>query len=171
MHGEVLVLRLLHILSATFWLGSGLFTTFFLVPALASSPASMGQAMNGLQQRRFFLVLPTVAVITILSGMRLLSIDSAGFAPDYFTSGTGRAYAISAVAAIIAFLLSLVVSRPAAVRAGAIAASLGASPQPGEHERLTAELNRVRRRGTNATLWSVVLGIIAASGMAVARYM
>src|SRR5512132_1308460 len=170
MHAEILVLRLIHVLSGILWLGSGIFTSFFLVPALTSSPAAMGAVMTGLQRRRLFLILPTVAILTILSGLRLLWITSAGFAPGYFATGTGITFAISAVAAIIAFLLSVVVSRPSAVRAGAIAASLAESPATVERERLTAELDRLRRRGAVATALGVGLGIVAASGMAIARY-
>ena len=93
MHAEILVLRLIHILSGITWLGSGLFTSFFLVPALASSPAFMAQVMAGLQRRRMFLVLPIVAILTMLSGLRLLWIDSAGFEAGYFATGTGRTFA------------------------------------------------------------------------------
>lgn len=171
MYAELLVLRLVHILSAILWLGSGLFTTFFLIPALAGSPAVAGQVMAGLQRRRFFAILPTVALLTILTGLRLLWIDSAGFAGSYFDTATGKTFANAGLLAIIAFLLSVFVSRPSALRAGAIAASLPATPAGPERERLQAELERLRRRATVAAMLGVGLGILAASGMAVARYL
>lgn len=170
MHAEILVLRLIHIVSGIMWVGSGIFTSFFLAPALASSPAVMGQVMAGLQRRRMLLVLQIVAALTILSGIRLLWIDSAGFAASYFSTGTGRTFAISGVAAIIAAVLSFGVARPAMVRAGAIAASLAAPAEVPERQRLTAELDRLRRRGMIATALAVGFGILAASGMAIARY-
>jgi uncharacterized membrane protein len=170
MHAELLVLRLIHILTAILWVGSGLFTTFFLVPALAGTPAAMGQVMAGLARRRLFLILEIAAALTILSGLRLLAIDSAGFAGSYFTTGTGRTFAISGVFALIAAVLNFGVARPAMVRAGAIAASLAASADAAEKARLTHELDRLRRRGTIAAMLAVSFGILAASGMAVARY-
>ncbi|HEV2017632.1 MAG TPA: hypothetical protein VGQ98_04905 [Gemmatimonadaceae bacterium] len=170
MRAELLVLRLIHILSGIAWLGSGLFTSFFLIPALSSSPAVMGEVLAGLQRRRQFLVLQIVAALTILSGLRLLWIDSAGYAASYFASGTGRTFAISAGAAIIAAVLSFGVARPAVVRAGAIAASLAASADAGERERLAEQLDRLRRRGTIASVLAVGFGLLAASGMAIARY-
>ncbi|MEP6550404.1 MAG: hypothetical protein ABJB95_04435 [Gemmatimonadales bacterium] len=170
MYAELLVLRLVHILSAILWLGSGLFTTFFLIPALAGSPAVVGQVMAGLQRRRLFAVLPTVALLTILTGLRLLWIDSAGFTSGYFDTGTGKTFANAGLAAIISFLLSVLVARPSAVRAGVISASLAASPAAPERERLQAELERVRRRATVSSMLGVGLGILAASGMAIARY-
>ena len=124
MHAEILVLRLIHILSGIAWVGSGIFTSFFLVPALSSSPAVMGQVMAALQRRRMFIILPTVATLTILSGLRLLWIASGGFAPSYFATGTGRTFALSGLAAIVAYVLAFGVARPLAVRMGAIAERL-----------------------------------------------
>src|ERR1700693_2575612 len=170
MRAELLVLRLIHILSGIMWVGSGMYTSFFLIPALSGTPALMGQVMAGLQRRRLLLVLQIVAALTILSGLRLLWIDSAGFTASYFDSGTGRTLGISAGAAIIAAVLSFGVAQPAIKRAGPIAASLAASANAAERERLTAELDRLRRRGTVASAVAVGFGLLAASGMAIARY-
>jgi uncharacterized membrane protein len=170
MHAELIVLRLVHILSAILWVGSGLFTSFFLVPVLTASPAVMGQVVAGLTRRRLFLVLQIAAALTILTGLRLLAIDSAGFDGSYFATGTGRTFAISGLLAIIAAVLSFGVSRPAVVRAGAIAASIAASSDAAEKARLTSEADRLRRRATVASTASVSLGILAAAGMSIARY-
>jgi uncharacterized membrane protein len=170
MHAELLVLRLIHILFAILWVGSGLFTTFFLIPALTASPAAMGQVMAGLTRRRFFLVLQIAAGLTILSGLRLLMIDSAGFSGSYFATRTGRTFAMSGLLAFIAAIVSFGVSRPAMVRAGMIAASIASSNDPAEKARLTPEVDRLRRRGGIAATVSVTLGILAACGMAIARY-
>src|SRR3979490_1807186 len=98
---EILLLRLIHIVGGIFWVGSGLFTSLFLVPALATSGANAGQVLAALPQRRLFTGLPLVAVLTIASGLRLMWIISAGFAPSYFASAQGQAFASSGVAAIV----------------------------------------------------------------------
>src|SRR5688500_7542928 len=117
MSGELLVLRIIHVLGGIFWVGSGLFPSFFLLPAFGLlDPAGDGPVIGALQQRRLFTILPVVAVLTILSGIRLLQIASGGFSPAYIESRTGQTFLWSGVAAIIAFLLSLLVARPAAVR-------------------------------------------------------
>jgi len=170
MHAEILVLRLIHILSGIAWVGSGIFTSFFLVPVLSSSPAVMGQVMAGLQRRRMFIILPTVATLTILSGLRLLWIASAGFDSSYFATGTGRTFALSGLAAIVAYVLAYGVARPLAGRMGAIGATLNGVTEPSERDRLAAHLARLQRRATMATMMAVGFGIIAASGMAIARY-
>jgi len=171
MSAELIVLRLVHILGGTFWLGSGLFTTFFLMPALGRvGPAGAGPVMGALQQRRLFTVLPVVAVLTILSGARLFQIVSAGFAPAYMSSRTGQTFLWSGIAAIVAFLLSLVVARPAALRAGQLGAAMASLPVEQRAVR-GAELERLKRRAGLASIVTMVLLIGAAAGMAVARYL
>lgn len=171
MHPELIALRLIHILSGITWVGSGIFTSFFLIPALSSSPAVMGEVVAGLQRRRLFRVLEIAAALTILSGLRLMWIDSAGSSGSFFDTAMGKTLGNAALAAIIAAVLSFGVARPAMVRAGAIAASLAESADAGEKGRLTQQLDRLRRRGTIASWLAVSFGILAASGMAIARYM
>jgi hypothetical protein len=76
MHAELITLRLVHILCGIFWVGSGLFTSLFLLPALAGSRSAMGPVMAGLQRRRLFTVLPTVGLLAIA----LLVLAAAGMA-------------------------------------------------------------------------------------------
>lgn len=170
MHAELLVLRFVHIISGIVWVGSGVFVAFFLIPAVAANRQIMPQLMDGLQRRRVFIILPTAGLLAILTGIRLLWIDSAGFADSYMETGPGRTFSIGGVAAIIALLLQVFVSRPAGVKLGAIAAQLAASPPANERERLSAEAERLRRRNGTASLAAVLFGLLAASAMAIARY-
>ncbi|HTE45531.1 MAG TPA: hypothetical protein VK636_09830 [Gemmatimonadaceae bacterium] len=167
---ELLLLRLIHVLGGVFWVGSAVFTTLFLVPALAASGADTGQIFAALAQRRLFTVLPSVALLTIASGLRLLWIASAGFAPSYFGSATGRTFACSGGAAIGAFLLSALVARPTSIRAGRLGSSLANAPDE-QRARVTVELATLRRRGAAASAAAVTLLVLGAAGMSVARYL
>ena len=171
MNIELVTLRIIHILGGIFWVGSLTFTSFFLVPVIRSSPAVAGQVMAGLQKRRLFTVLPIVALLTIASGLRLLSIASAGFSGAYFGTTPGRTFGAGAVAAIVAFLLSLLVGRPAFVRVGRLGASLAATTDESERQRITAEMQRLNRRATIANGIVVALLLLTAVGMAIARYL
>lgn len=171
MKAELLTLRLVHIFGAIFWVGSMMFTSFFLIPAFGSSPAVAGQVMAGLQKRRLFTLLPIVALLTILSGIRLLWIASAGFSESYLETPTGRTFSASAVAAIIAFLLSLLISRPSFVRVARLSASLAATTDESARQRINAEMQRLNRRVKIANGFVVLLLLLAAAGMATARYM
>ena len=158
---EIIVLRIVHILGGIFWVGSGLFTTFFLGPALATAGPAAGQVMQGLQARRLFTVLPIVAILTMLSGLRLMWITSGGFDHAYFETTRGMTFSSAGGLAIIAFFVSLLMVRPAAARMGAIAGT-GASQD---------EMARLRRRISVGSVIAVVLLILAATGMAAARYL
>ena len=171
MRAEFLVLRLVHILGGIFWVGSLMYSSFFLIPVVRSSPAVAGQVMTGLQRRRLFLILPTVALLTIASGIRLLMITSAGFSEVYLSSTPGRTYSAGAVAAIVAFLLSLLVSRPAFVHVGMFNASLANITDEGGRQRITAEIQRLNRRATVANGIVLVLLLFTAMSMATARYL
>jgi len=171
MRAEFLVLRLVHIIGGIIWVGSGVFAAFFLIPALSANRQVMPTVMEGLQKRRVFIIVPTAGLITILAGIRLLWIDSAGFAESYMQTGPGRTFSIGGTAAIIALLLQVFVARPAGVKLGAIAAKLAASPPAPERDNLNAQAERLRRRNGIAALAAVLFGLLAASAMAVARYM
>ena len=170
MKAELLILRLVHILGGIFWVGSLMFTSFFLIPVIGSSPVVAGQVMAGLQKRRLFTLLPIVALLTIASGIRLLAIASAGFSSAYFSTSTGRVFAASALAAIIAFFLSILISRPGFVRVGKLGASLATATDEGTRQRITAEMQRLTRRVAIANAIVAVLLLFAAAGMAIARY-
>ena len=68
--------------------------------------------MGNFQKRRMMTVMPIVATLTILSGVRLMWIVSAGDS-HWFVHRPGHTYAVSGALAILAFLIGLVVARPA----------------------------------------------------------
>lgn len=167
---ELHVLRLVHVLGAIFWVGAATFNAFFLMPVIAGAGPAAGPIMAGLQRRRMMTVLPIVAVLTILSGIRLMQITSSNFSAAYFASARGATYGWAGVIAIVSFLVGMLIVRPAMVRAGQLAASLPNAPE-GERATIGAEINRLRKRGgAGSTLvtWGL---LVAAAGMAVARYL
>ncbi|MHB1312917.1 MAG: hypothetical protein ACYC3L_12950 [Gemmatimonadaceae bacterium] len=170
MHAELLLLRLIHILGGVFWLGSGVFTTLFLAPALATPGVNAGRVFAALQQRRLFTVVPLVAVLTIASGLRLIWIDSGGLDARYFASATGATLGGSGAAAMVAFFLSLAIARPSAARAGRLEASLATAPEA-SRAGLASEITALRRRGVVAGNIAMLLLIAGGAGMAVARYL
>jgi hypothetical protein len=167
---EILLLRIVHVLGGIFWVGSALFTSFFLIPALASAGPAAGAVMGGLQRRRLFTVLPVVAVLTMLSGVRLMQITSAGFSPEYFASPSGRMFAWGGLFAIVGFAFGMLVNRPLAARLG----RLGVLPPPAGPEELAsrnAERERLQRRAATAGAVNIVILLAAALAMATARYL
>jgi uncharacterized membrane protein len=169
MHAELLVLRLIHVLGGVFWVGSGMFTAFFLMPALKDSGPAAAQVLAGLQRRRMIVILPVNAIVTMLAGVRLMQITSGGFARDYFTTPMGTTYAVSAILAIVSFLLGIIVARRGALRLTRLT-QMAASGEM-DRAKLKAEMEAVQRRMAVATTVSLTLLLLSAAGMAVARYM
>lgn len=170
MHAEFVALRFIHVLSGITWVGAGIFSAFFLIPGISGSPETTMQVVGGLRRRGFFVFLPVVAALTILSGLRMLWIDSAGFAGSYFDSATGKAFAWGGLSAIIAFIIAYGIALPLNIKMGKLSGRMK-DVAAGDRDRLTAELNRTRRLAARTTFAAVLFGILAASAMAVARYL
>lgn len=170
MNAELVVLRLVHVLCGIFWVGSGVFTAFFLMPTLIGNPAHMAPVMAGLQQRRLFTVLPVVALLTIASGGRLMWLVSGASSTGYLSTPTGQTFAVSGGAAILAFLSSLLVGRPAFAKAGRLSATLNSIQDAAVRERVTAQIARLRRTSGLTGNIAMALLLLAAAGMSVARY-
>jgi hypothetical protein len=168
---EIIVLRLVHVLGGIFWVGSVTFNGVFLLPTLAGLGPAAGPVMAGLQRRRMPTVLPVVAVLTMLSGLRLLQLTSAGFSAEYFASGPGIAYSLGGLAAIAGFAVGMAFTRPAMLRAAALAGQVAGAADDAARAALGAEVARMRSRGAKGNTVMLVLVSLAAVAMAVARYL
>lgn len=170
MNAELLVLRLVHVLGGIAWVGFAAFNTYFLIPSLGEAGPAAGPVMAGLQKRNLFMVLPILALLTILAGLRLLMITSTGFSGAYFATRPGAAYLAGAVAGIAGFLIALLRTRPAMVRAGALLATRP-SAAPDAQRAIDAEVGRLRASASSSGQVSTLLLIASAASMAVARYL
>src|SRR5688572_9502158 len=104
---ELIVLRLVHIVGGMIWVGAGVFSALFLMPALRDSGRSAPAVMAALRARHLFVFLPVIALLTILSGVRLMMIVSGGFQAAWFRSPSGNAYAWSGLIAIVVFVMGI----------------------------------------------------------------
>jgi uncharacterized membrane protein len=169
MYFEILVLRLLHVLAGIFWMGSGLFTSLFLIPALSLTGSPPGPLFAALGKKRLFAALPAAAAVTVLSGLRLMWVTSGGSFAEYVATPMGRTFALGGAAAVAAFIVSAALARPSSQRAGAISATLGTLAVD-ERARATAEIARLQKRSAVASRFSLVFMLLAGTAMAVARY-
>lgn len=167
---ELIVLRLIHVLGGVFWVGAALFNFMFLMPAMAAAGPAAGPILATLRARRLFVILPTIALLTILSGLRLMQITSGGFAASYFETGYGRTFAVSAAAAILAFLLGITLAMPAQRRMAILGPTIASAPD--DAARAAAQHEMVRLQARMGIVGKVVtaLLVLAAAGMAIARY-
>lgn len=169
MYAELLTLRIIHIVGATIWGGSAFFVSIFLLPALGTIGPAAGPVLGALVKRKTFTVVPTVAVLTMLAGLRLLWIDSAGFSLTYFHGKSGLAYLIGAACAVTAFTIFMTVNRPTIRRVLTIGPQIAAATDA-DRAPLLAQMNALRARAANAGLLTVLLLTVSAICMSVGRY-
>ena len=166
----VVILRLIHILSGVFWVGSIIFLGRFVMPTIRTMGPAGGAFMTHLTT---VLKLPRAqfgaALLTILSGLSLEWHDSIGLQSEWLRSRAGMAFGTGGGLAIIAFLIGVSVSLPASKRMGALLAEIqakGGTPDAAQ----AAEVKRLQQRLGNALRAVMLLLVLATAAMAVARY-
>jgi len=174
MSGEqltIIVLRLFHILSGVFWVGSAIMVSRFLFPSIAALGPAGGKVMHEIGQvRKFPVYVNVAAMLTLLSGIGLYwrAISTAG--PAWAHTHMGMTFSLGALLAICAAVVGNVVSRPAAKKMGMITEQVAASggvPTPEQG----AMLGELRDRLMKAGRVLMVLLVLATAMMAIARYM
>ena len=102
-----------------FWVGAVLFIAAFLVPSVRAAGPAGGAIMRQLVEvRKLPLWLMGASVLTILSGIGLYWVDSAGFQSAWLGSGPGRTFGLGGVLALAAAVLGMAVNAPTARRTG-----------------------------------------------------
>ena len=156
MNWLMIVLRLVHIGSGAMWVGMMAFMTFYLTPALNEVGPDAGKVMQALQRQKIMIVMPVLALLTILSGFWMFMRLAA--APSTFAeSRMGMAINVGAISATVAFLIGVIFMRPLMTKAMA-------ATDP-------AEAQKLRARGAMFGQWVARLLMLALGAMAVARYL
>lgn len=168
MHAALLIARLVHIVTGVYWVGAVMFIAFFLGPSATAIGPKAGAMMEELMRRKYFEWTAGVATLTILSGLFLVWNDSAHFDPTWFRSPFGQGISLGMAAAIVAYVIALAGVRPTLYRLTAVFERLAQGvPTP----ELLAERDAVQGRMKRVSASSLILLLIAASAMAVARYL
>lgn len=165
----MIVFRLLHVLAGVAWAGGAIFLVSVLLPAVRATGPAAAPVMARLSARVPVYML-SLAAVSILSGVALFYRDSSGFSSDvWMHSGPGLAYSVGGTLAIITAIIGAAVTAPTAKRMQAVGAAVMARGGPPTAEE-TAEIQRLQSRLMNGARWVAGLLTIAASTMAVARY-
>ena len=171
MNATLLTLRVVHILCVVYWAGTILFVATFLEPTTREVGPAAAPVMFALQRRGYFNVLPVIAALAVLSGATLLWIDSNGFDAAWMGSRPGIAYSTGGLAALIGFTIGMLVMRPTMLKVSAIMAAAPKVPEGAAREAHLAPVPVLRRRVTTSVRWTAGLLAVAATAMAVARYL
>jgi hypothetical protein len=166
----VLLLRLVHVLGGAIWVGMAVFAGFYLTPAIQEVGPDGGKVMGALQRRGIMVVMPLLALGTLISGFWLYWRDSMGLNPGWAGSATGIAFGTGGLFALAGWVVGMAVLRPSMMRAATLAQGLAGTPEA-ERAARGEEIARLRRRSAAAGRAVAVLLILATAFMAVARYL
>ncbi len=164
----MIILRLVHILSGTFWVGTSFFFVLFLEPTINAAGPAGGTVLGRLTLTRFPIVMAFSSILTVVAGFLMYLADSKGFQVSWFSTPQGLTMTIGAAAGILAFLLGGIVQMPASARMAAIQKEIQAAGNPPAPSQLE-ELQALQHRISMASRWGAVLMIIAVLGMTTAR--
>jgi len=165
-----IVLRFAHVGFGALWVGMMAFQVFFLTPALADVGPDAGKFMGALMKRKLPVAMPLFGLITIVSGMWLFSRMSGGNIGAMMQTTMGKAFGFGGLVALLAFLIGVIVMRPAMMRTVKLSEALPTTP-PADRPAVQAELQKLRDRGTllgKVVMWMMLFTLAA---MAVARYL
>jgi len=166
----VLALRLIHIVSGVFWVGSVLFLTWFVVPAIGASGPAGGPVMDQLMRvRKVTPYLMGAALLTLLSGITMYGRDDHTYGAAWVHTGPGITFGVGAIFAIVGGGIGVLVSAPLGKRIASLGASIKAGGQPPTAEQ-SATMAMLQQRLARASFLNATLLVLATAAMAIARY-
>lgn len=171
MSALMVAFRLVHVICGALWVGMVVFTTWFLMPAVRDAGPDGGKVLAALQRRGIMTLMPALAIATLVSGLGLYWRVSGNLGGNFATSPTGLAFGIGGVSAIVAYLVGIIVMRPAMMRSAALLAGMGATPGAPDTAGRMEEVGRLRARGAAAGRVVATLLLVSVALMAVARYL
>ncbi len=171
MNAYLIVLRLVHVISAVCWAGGSIIYSQFVEPSVkATSPDSQKFLQYFMGRRKFSTFMSIVSALTVLAGGLLYWHDSLGFRSNWIFSGAGLGFSIGALFGITVLIYgAIALGRPAA-RIGQISQDIAAAGVPPTPDQF-AELNKLDEGMTRAGRLDFILILLALSLMATARYL
>ncbi len=163
-----IVLRTLHILSGTLWVGAAIFITLFIEPTVKKMGATGGQFMERLATESGlvkYMILSSLT--TVVTGVVLYAIDS-DFALSWVGTREGIIFTIGTVAGLVAYVTGQFVISPTAARIGALGHEMAIAGGPPSPVQLN-EMALLQGRAIRAGRLELILMVITVAGMAGAR--
>ncbi|MFN2317075.1 MAG: hypothetical protein ABR551_01090 [Gemmatimonadales bacterium] len=167
----LVVLRLVHIVLGSVWVGIVVFNTLFLAPVIGELGPDGGKVMGALQKRGMLTFLPIISLITLLSGVWLLWKVSLGFNEHYFHTAAGHTFAGGGAMAILAYLIGIIVMRPSMLHAGTLAQGMAQVTDETERRSRQQQIQALRSRARISGQVVAALLVVSTAAMAVGRYL
>jgi hypothetical protein len=167
----MLVLRVTHVVCGVYWAGTVFFVAQFLEPVVRGAGPAGGTIMQGLQARKYFAIMPSIAGLTILSGAAMMWIDSSGFNAAWMGSRLGMGLSTGALFAIAGLIVGVRVLRPAGEQMMALMQQAMLVPDGPERAARMAPAAALRARVTLGSRLMAALLLVAVIAMSISRYL
>jgi len=165
----ITILRIVHIVAASFWVGAAVMNAGFLLPSIRAAGPAGGQVMRHITQRRLPVWLNAAMLLTLASGIALYGWRSDGFTSAWMMSRSGIVFGIGGILGILAGILGIFFVMPAGKRLGTLGASIPASGPP--PEAVIQEMGALQARMAITVRIAASMVVLAATCMALARYL
>lgn len=166
----MVIARLLHIAAGTFWVGSGVFMLFFVMPTVRSmGPGGQSFLECFYQITPFAIAMPIASLVTTVAGALLYYRVSDHFNADWMSATPGVVLTIASVLGIAAFLHGATVTGPTSDKLGKLTKDLGALTGPPSESKIAEVRGLQQKLGQHARI-STTLEVLSLLGMAAARY-
>jgi uncharacterized membrane protein len=152
--------RIIHILAGSFWVGAAIYLAVLLEPRVRSTSADLERQLLNRTSKLNSLWITSAAVVTMGTGMALVSITPGRSFTDLGSGAWGTMILIGLIASVAAFLVS--------GGAGAFTARLRRGLESGAATE--EQLDEYRRGLSILGYLNAVLVVIAVATMAVARF-
>lgn len=167
----IIFLRLIHILSGIFWVGTVFIIAWFLIPSNRSTgPAGMVVMQEVMVKRKLSIYLLLAMLLTILSGLtmygRLIMVTHGVWASSMMAKVLG----FGALCGIVGGAIGGSVSKAAGIKMAAIGKEIQDSGQP-PTEAQRAEIGVLQDKMQKVMGLVAILLILAVASMASARYL
>ena len=157
------LLRAIHVVGGVLWVGGVVLVTLFLMPATqALGPAAQPVMQFIMGKRKLPVYFMTLGIATTLAGLLLMMRDMSLTNGLWSRTPMGIGISIGAAAALLALVVGMAVSAPAAKRLG--------PPKPGAAPITDEQRAALMKRLSVSSRATFVFLCIAALFMATARY-
>jgi hypothetical protein len=161
--------RVLHIVFAALWVGSGVFLTLYVTPAIRAIGPDGAPVMAELTRRRMGAFIGAAAMLTLLSGLWMYWIFTNGFDGAIVDHGAGLALGIGGLCGIVAAVIGGAVISRAAERAGTLSRQIAQLPEGEERATAIQTVASLQRRVATFSRIDVALLVTALVAMALAH--
>lgn len=164
----MIIMRLFHVVSGAFWVGWGVYMLLFMLPVVQELGQEGGKVMSALLRvTPWAMAMPTVAGLTMLSGILMYGKVSDGFNADWMKLTSSIVLSIGAVAGIAGGLHGGATVGRASSRMKVLITEMGSNPPNAEQ---AAELAKLRPYIAQHARISTIIVVFALACMATFRY-